>query len=402
MSMMTKTPMFLCVFLALLGLRCAKDEEPAATDQKPTASESTSDSASSQAEGIVRLTEAERANAGIQVQQVKRHQSRCALRAMGEVLAPQPRTAIVSHAFPGRVAEIHAGVGDWVEKDKPVVTLESPEVGDAKSEFYKAIANAELAKMNLDREKRLLDGGIGVKKNFLAAEAEHKVAQANLEAAEKRLHVLGFTEEEVEKIVGTHQINPTITLYAPIAGKVVESKAILGAMVDESVPILTVIDVRSLWVDAELYEKDIARMKIGQNVEIRVPAYPDAVFGGKISYIGDMVDEETRTITVRAEVANADQRLKPGMFADVKIMLDESHQMLIAPPAAILEEGKQEFVFVEQGDHFARREIQTRTIDGRCRQVVSGLEPGEKVVIQGNHQLHSKLKEEVLQAAHVH
>ena len=402
MSVMTKKPMFMFVFLAMFGLGCAKDEEPAPSDQKPAASQSSSASTSSQAEGIVRLTESERENAGIKVDEVKRRESRCSLKAMGEVLAPQLQTAIVSHAFSGRVAEIHASVGDWVEKGESVVTLESYEVGEAKSEFYKAIANGELAKMNLDREKRLLDGGIGIKKNFLAAEAEHKVAQANVEAAEKRLHVLGFTEEQVEKIVSTHQINPTISLYAPIAGKVVDTKAVLGAMVDPSTAILTIIDIRSLWVDAEVYEKDIARIKIGQEAEIGVPAYPGTVFRGKISYIGDVVDEETRTITVRADVANADQRLKPGMFADVKILLDESRQMLVVPPAAILEDGKQKIVFVEEDDHFARREIRTRTIDGKCRQVLSGLEAGEKVVIEGNHQLHSKLKEEVLKAAHVH
>ena len=402
MSMMNKTPMFTFAFLAMFGLRCAKDEEPAPTDQKPTASQSTSGSSASRVEGIVRLTEKERENAGIKVQEAKHRESRCSLKAMGKVLAPQLQTAIVSHAFSGRVAEIHANIGDLVEKGKPLVTLDSHEVGEAKSEFYKAIANGELAKMNLDREKRLLDGGIGIKKNFVAAEAEHKVAQATVEAAHKKLHVLGFTEEQVKEIADTHQINATISLYAPIAGKVVDTQAVLGAMVDPSTAILTIIDLRSLWVDAEVYEKDIARIKIGQEAEIGVPAYPAAVFRGKISYIGDVVDEETRTITVRADVDNADRRLKPGMFADVKILLDESRQMLVVPPAAILEDGKQEIVFVEEDDHFARREIQTRTIDGKCLQVLSGLEAGEKVVIEGNHQLHSKLKEEVLKAAHVH
>jgi len=339
---------------------------------------------------------------GIKLEEVKYRRCPSVLKAMGMVVAPRPQTAIVSHAFPARVAEIHVEVGDWVKKGQDLVVLESKDIGEAKAEFYKAMAQCELAKINFAREQRLLKEGIGARKNFVAAEAEYKVAQANLEVAEKRLHVLGFNEAQVNQIASTHQINPAITLYAPIEGKVVEIKAACGAMVDPATPILTIIDPRLLWIDAEIYEKDIAKVKVGQQVEMRVPAYGEQVFRGRVSHIGDVVKADTRTITVRAEVANDARLLKPGMFADVDIILEEGQKVLVVPSAAILEEGSQKIVFVKEKGGFARREIATGSVYERCHQVLSGLKAGEQVVVEGNHQLRSKLQEEVLKAAGVH
>ncbi len=271
---------------------------------------------------------------------VKPPEEASVLRATGKVLAPTSQTAIVTHAFPARAAEIHVQIGDRVKEGQALVTLESDEVGAAKSESYKAIVDCELARAHFEREKRLLKSGIGVKKNFLTAEGAYKIAQANREAAENRLHVLGFNEEQVQEIITSHQINPTITLYAPIAGKVISHEAVLGSPVDPSSEILTIIDPTLLWVDAQICEKDIAKAKIGQESEVTVPAYPDEVFRGKIIYVGDVVAEETCTFTVRAEVPNNDLRLNPGMSANLKILLDSDTRVVRAasiPPGGTVE-----------------------------------------------------------------
>jgi cobalt-zinc-cadmium efflux system membrane fusion protein len=340
--------------------------------------------------------------AGIKTEKVGRRDCPGVLKAVGKVLAPQTRTAIVSHFLPGRVAAIHVKLGEWVKKGQPLVTLECSEVGEAMSEFFKAVAAHELAQLNLTREKRLSDGGIGAKKDFLTSEADFKVAQANLEAAEKRLHILGFTEEQVKETSHTHKINPAIVVSSPIEGKVVTSTAIVGAMVDQSKEMLTIIDPRVLWVDAEVYEKDIAKIKIGQEVEVAVPAFPSVSFRGKVSYVGDVVNEETRTITVRTEVNNADDRLKPGMFADVSLFYARNGPVLAVAISAILEDGDKHIVFVREKDGFVRREIETGAVNGTHRQVVKGLAEGEEVVVEGNHQLRSKLSEAILRSGHVH
>lgn len=155
-------------------------------------------------------------------------------------------------------------------------------------------------------------------------------------------------------------------------------------------------------MDAEIYEKDLAKVKLGQKVEITVPAYPGEVFEGVLCYIDDLVCEVTRTITVRAEVDNDPCKLKPRMFADVEILLNGGEQMLVVPSAAILEEGDRKILFVKEGDYFVRREVETGIVDGDYWPILKGLDAGEEVVIEGNHELKSKLKEEVLKAAHVH
>jgi len=385
--------MMLIVLLSISGLQCS---------HRPLESshEHHGDAGASTEKDTVRLTDTAKQLAGIEVEKVSLRQFKSGLSAMGKVLAPQPGKAIVSYAFPGRVAELHVEIGDWVEPGKPLVTLECHEVAEAKSEYYKARADLELAEINLAREKRLLENGIGVKKNLQAAEAAYKIAQSTEEAAEKDLHVLGFTEEQVKGIAKTHQLNPAITLNSPISGRVVVNQAVLGAMVDQLAEILTIIDPRLLWIDAEIFEKDIAKVKVGQSVEIVVPAYPGEVFHGKVTYIGDVLSEETRTITVRAEVANDPPRLKPGMFANVHILLNGDTEALVVPTSAVLEEGRRSYVFVKKDDCFRRKEIESGAVDGGYQQVLGGLQPGEEVVVQGNHQLRSELKKEELQQVH--
>lgn len=351
----------------------------------------------------VSLSEPDRQLIGLKVEPVSAQECRSTLKAMGKILAPQTKTAIVGYAFSGRVSEVHVKIGDWVEKGQRLVTLESQEVGTSKCDFFKAVADLELATLNFDREKRLLDSGIGVEKNFAAAEAELKIAQENRDAAHKRLHVLGFDEAELEEISKAHQIHPAITLFAPLAGKIVKNDAVLGALVDQTTQLMTIIDPTTLWVDAQIYENDLAKVKIGQKAEVRVPAYPDEVFPGSVIFISDVVDEQSRTIAVRAEVDNAQQRLKPGMFADIGLLLMEDQEALVVPRDAVLEEGRQQVVFVKAGESFVSRTVQTASIDGDCLQVLDGLKAGEEVVTVGNHLLRSRLKQGVLeQAGHHH
>jgi len=218
---------------------------------------------------------------GIATVKAAYHSMRSIHSAMGKVLAPQPRMAKVSYAFPARISAVHVKIGDWVEKGQPVLTVQSEEVGRAKSEYYKAIADLELARQNYEREKRLSTRGVGAQKNTLAAEAGFKVAQASLDAAEKKLHVLGFSEAEVRSIAETHQVHPEIKISVPISGRVIEHKAILGSMVDQTTDLMTIVDPTVLWVDAEVFERDIAKIRIGQEVQVSVLAYPGEVFRGK-------------------------------------------------------------------------------------------------------------------------
>jgi len=324
------------------------------------------------------------------------------LRATGKVLASPFRKAIVSYPFPARIAKIHVRPGDWVKTGQELVTLQSEAVGEAKSEYFKALADFELAKSSFEREKRLFDRGAGAGKNLQAAEAERKVAEASLNAAEKKLHVLGFTEAQVKTAAETHEINATITLFAPLPGKIVDNNVALGAMVDQTSEILTVLDPSVLCVDADIYERDIAAVRKGQEVEVTVPAYPDLVFKGRIQYIGDVLKEETRTVAVRTEVENEGYRLKPGMFASLTILIDRQARALTVPQAAVLDDRDRKIVFISKGAEFFPRVIVTGPKMDGVIEVLSGLAEGDRVVTKGNYQLKSKLYDEILKGSHVH
>jgi cobalt-zinc-cadmium efflux system membrane fusion protein len=348
------------------------------------------------------LSPTEAKSLGIQTVKAAYRQIQSLHSAMGKVLAPQTRMAKVSYAFPARISAIHANIGDWVEKGQRVLTLQSEEVGRAKSEYYKAIADLALAKSNYEREKRLYDRGVGAQKNTLATEAEYKVAQASLEAAEKKLHVLGFSEDDVEAIAQIHQINPEIHLFAPIRGKIIEHNAVLGGMIDQSSELLTIMDPTVLWVDAEIFERDIAKIHIGQQVNITLPAYPGKSFKGKLSYISEVLNEQTRTITVRTEVQNPELKLKAGMFANVEISLNSPQAFLTVPSEAVLDDDNDRIVFVKSDSQYGLRIVTVSHVQNGFCTIAEGLREGELVVTKGNYMLKSKLYDELLKKTGVH
>jgi len=322
--------------------------------------------------------------------------------AMGKILAPQNRLARVSYAFPARVSAIAVQVGDWVKKGQAVMTLQSEEVGRAKAEYYKSIADAELARANYEREKRLSSRGVGAAKNVLASEAELKVAGSNLEAAEKKLHVLGFSEDDVRAASNTHQVNPEVTLFSPIGGKVIEQKAILGGMIDQSSELMTIMDPTMLWIEAEIFERDIGTISIGQEVEVTVPAFPGHVFRTRLNYISDILKEDTRTVSVRAELDNKLFRLKPGMFADMTILTRKEQRVLAVPTQALLDEGDQQIVFVKSENQYAPRVVTVGARQNGYCEIVDGVQKDDLVVTLGNYQLKSKMHDEELKKAGIH
>ncbi len=254
----------------------------------------------------------------------------------------------------------------------------------------------------MEREQNLFEKGVSAKKNYLSSEARMKGAEANLNASEKKLHILGFTEKDVKMIVDTHQINPVISLYAPIEGKIVKSNLVLGGMVDETTELLTIMDPSLLWVDAEIYEKDIAKIQIGLKVTITVPAYKGKTFSGRVSYIGDMLNDDSRTLTVRTEVKNTQNKLKPGMFANLTISLNQNNEALAVPLSALLADKGQQLIFIKSNGKYFPHVVQTGTRTDGFVEIVSGLQEGDTVVISGNFSLKSKLYEENLKSSGVH
>ena len=173
-------------------------------------------------------------------------------------------------------------------------------------------------------------------------------------------------------------------------------------MIDQTTEILVIMDPTVLWIDAEVYEKDIAKIKLKQKVELTVPAYPGEIFEGRITYIGDVLKEDTRTITVRAEVNNRDYRLKPGMFASIAISLNHQNRALVVPYEAVLEDKGDQVLFLKRDDQFFLQVVQTGARENGYIEILLGIGEGDEVVVAGSYQLKSKLYEEILKAGHIH
>jgi cobalt-zinc-cadmium efflux system membrane fusion protein len=351
---------------------------------------------------VITLTEEEKSQTQIKTITVKENPIQSTLKAMGKVLAPPDGKAIVGYAFPGRIIKLHVTIGQWVKKGDPLVTLECEEAGNTKSGYFKALTQFQLAKQNFEREERLFKKDIGAKKDYLETKAQLEIANSSLEAAEKKLQVMGFSQQQIQGLTKAENISPHVTVNAPIGGRVIQTNAVLGVMIEPSSEIMIILNPSTLCIDAEIYEKDLAKIKTQQEVQIAVPAYPGETFGGRICYIGDIVHPETRTITVRTRVPNKDFQLKPGMFADIKILLAQRENAVTVPIEAVLDDLDRKIVFVREGEHFLCRTVEVGPKFDGYIEIIKGLEIGETIVLEGNYQLKSRLYREALNQAHVH
>jgi membrane fusion protein, heavy metal efflux system len=352
--------------------------------------------------GVIMLSAAEKNQVRIKTIKAEEKPIRSTLKAMGKVLAAPEGKAIVGCAFPGRIRKLHTAIGQWVKKDDALVTLESEAAGNAKSEYLKALAQYRLAAEDSQREEHLFQKDIGAKKDLLETRTQLEIAGSDLEAAEKRLQLMGFSPKQAEASGNAREISPYLTVNAPISGRIIQNNAVLGAMIEPDSEIMIILNPTTLCIDAEIYEKDLAKIKPRQEVQIAVPAYPEERFTGVISYIGDIVHPETRTITVRTRVPNEDFKLKPGMFADIEILVEHRQNAITVPTEAVLDDLDRKIVFLHQGEQFICQPVEVGAAFNGFIEISSGVAVGDAVVVEGNYQLKSKLYEETLHQAHVH
>ena len=226
---------------------------------------------------------------------------------------------------------------------------------------------------------------------LLQTEEAQRNAVIMLEKVRRKLEVFGITEKEIEWIVETGRSHTRYPITAPNAGQIVMQHVSLGTTVDKSDSLYAIFNTDVVWVEGEIYEDTLAlihnSLQVGGEVRIRVPAYPDTVFTGKISEISVVVDPEKRTVHFWTEVENSGNRLKPGMFADQTLVIDKYDDVLSVPLSAVLEDGATRVVFVESGNTYIKHEVAVGTKDDQYIEIKDGLLAGELVVVQGTHQL---------------
>ena len=229
----------------------------------------------------------------------------------------------------------------------------------------------------------------------LQLEETLRTANITLNKVRQKLQVSGLTLEDVNKIIQTGQPSAMFYVTAPASGQITEQHVTVGTTVEKSDILFSILDTDIVWAQGEVHEDTLAliqgKWQIGSEVRIRVAAYPETIYTGKISGISDIVEPEEQTVHFWAEIENPDHQLKPGMFADQTIVLDKGVDVLSIPLDAVIEDGGSRFVFVAHGATYTRHEIIVGAKDDRYIEVKDGMLPGERVVIQGTHKLMSAL-----------
>lgn len=314
----------------------------------------------------------------IKVESVRPSASGATVMLTGRVTFNEDHTQRVASPVDGRVLAIKVQPGDKVKAGQTLLTLTSPQVAQLQSDFQKAAQDLSVAQKALDRANKLKADGAISEKELAQLEADFAKAKSERGRVEAQLKVLG---------IGAGQ--PTVVqaqLASQIAGMVVERAVLVGQEVraDAAQPLITVADLDTVWVMADVYEQDLALARVGAKVKVTVPAYPGETFPGTVSYVGAVVDPTTRTVKLRCQVANPDGKLKPEMFAKVELESENAAQALVVPARAVLNDGERSEVLVaEKGGIFKIRRVEVGPeVDGNVR-VLQGLEPQEVVVTDG-------------------
>ena len=285
----------------------------------------------------------------------------------------------VSHLGPrteGYVEEIPGELGAEVVAGQLLAVLESPEVGARRADLSEARMILEIAEENFERQQRLAAQGISSRRELLEAEGDFRTAEASVLRATERLAALGASEGE----------GAEFTIRAPFAGVIVEKHATRGEIVAPTDRLFTVADLSDLWVELDIYERDLPKVREGQGVTVTTAAYPDMAFEGSIVYLADILDPERRTVHARVEVANPDRLLRPGMFATAGVAVPEGTPVVAVPRDAIQSVDGVEVVWVpgdEPGEFVGLPVARGQELLGGSVEILSGLGAGEPLVVRG-------------------
>jgi cobalt-zinc-cadmium efflux system membrane fusion protein len=303
----------------------------------------------------------------------------------GHVTYDQTRVSHVGPRAEGRIVALRSELGGRVRSGQVLAVLESAEVGATRADLHEAERLVEIAREHHERERRLEAQGISSRKELLDAEAELRRAQAAFLRAGERLQALGAGG-------GT---GAQFFVTAPFDGTVVEMHATRGEVVGPEDQLFTIADLSRVWIELDVYERDLGRVALGQPASVVTPAFAARTFTGSIVYIGNLVEPGTRTVSARVEVENVGGALKPGMFARADIAVSNDAAALLAVPQQAVQtlEGRT-VVFVpgdERGEFRAVPVTVGETLSNDRVRILGGLTAGQRIVTAGAFLLRSEL-----------
>lgn len=281
----------------------------------------------------------------------------------------------------GRIVSLDKRLGDAVQRGDVLFRIDSPDLGQAISDQQKAKAVLALARRALDRQHELGTSDIAAAREIEQAQNDFDQASSELARADARLAQMGAGDPRTVQ-------GRVLAVRSPIAGRVVDLSAAAGAYWnDATASLMTVADLSTVFVTANADERDLGSIFIGQSAQIVLDAYPGDTFSGKVRYVGELLDPDTRRVKVRLQFDNRDGRLKPGMFAKATF-LAKAHRGLLVPLTAVVQRGFNARVFVEsQPWHFEPRVVQLGARVNESVEIVAGLKANERIVVKDGVQL---------------
>jgi membrane fusion protein, heavy metal efflux system len=391
--------------------RKAPDSAPSESP-KPAAVEPNGQAGDEPREGMpttVELTSAAIAEAGIGTWTVKPVNLAHLLVLNGTVAHDENKLLQVGASVRGRVVSIPVDLGARIAKGDVLVTIESVDLGRAREDLVRELSSLRVASRAYERAKSLVDAKAISTGEFQAREGDYLSKKSAAESAERTLHLLGESQEQVDRVrarveAGGAAQDPedgaALAVRAPFAGRVIERKVTPGALFEALQPLLTLADLSNVWVFMQAYEKDLALLREGVEVTIRSEAYPQEALKGKVDYLGSVVDAATRTVKVRASVRNRDEKLRPGMFVKAQIDVPQAYEggtVLAVPQSALQTLEDRTTVFLQTAPGvFGRRMVETGHSFEGFTEIYSGVKAGDVVVTEGSFVVKSEFAKATL------
>lgn len=319
-------------------------------------------------------------------------------RAAGGVRVPatvQPnayRQVVVQATAGGRVLAVFAELGQRVNAGDRLIQLHSPEVADAERAYVAVQADLTVARQQVARLERLVTLGAASREELDVARAQQASRAADLQSARAKLLLLGRTGSEVAALTGPDAISATLTLVAPAAGTVTTRQVNAGQTMDAAAPFFTIVDLSSVWIVGDVYERDLAAVRVGSAASISGVAFPGETLSGRVAYIDPQIAADTRTARVRVEAGNAGGRLRLGMLMEMRIG-DAPIDTVVVPKSAVQTMGNTAVVYVvnpRRPGVYAERSVRLGAAAGDVVQVLAGLSAGETVVTAGSFLVRSE------------
>jgi cobalt-zinc-cadmium efflux system membrane fusion protein len=315
--------------------------------------------------------------------------------AVGTIDFNQHMLVQVFSQYPGKILKAFFNLGDKVKQGDILFTIDSPDLLQAESALLASAGVLELQKRTLARATMLLKAGGSAQKDVDQATSDQQTAEGNFKAARNSVRIFGKTDAEIDQILTERKVDSTLLVPSPISGKIVARNAAPGFLTQPgNAPApFTVADLSTMWMLANVIETDAPAYKLGQEVEVRVPAYPDIVFKGRVTTVGSMIDPNTHRQLVRSEIDDPQHLLRSGMFASFVIRVGDPVRSLAVPAEGVVREGDGTMSVWATNDsrRFAKRTVKVGLQQDGWSQILEGLQPGETVVMDGAVFLSNKL-----------